>query len=173
MKSKMAALAGSQIQSPPLDSPPFFPFSFAPARPLLGLLRPERLTTRRPAPQQGGRPLRWRRAAPYAKYPPPPPLRPPGGKGKRVGFKPLPPPAQTPSSFLPGMLLCCCSSRRAPARPEFHPQESRCTRRVQPGAFHRPPPPPRRHACPVAPHTPEAAFPQTGALTSQDRNSCQ
>ncbi|XP_068013806.1 uncharacterized protein [Melanerpes formicivorus] len=38
-------------------------------------------------------------SAPYAKYPPPPPLRPPGGKGKRVGFKPPPPPAQTPSSL--------------------------------------------------------------------------
>lgn len=37
--------------------------------------------------------------APYAKYLPPPPLRPPGGKGKRVGFKPPPPPAQTPSSL--------------------------------------------------------------------------
>lgn len=37
-------------------------------------------------------------SASYAKYPPPPPLRPPGGKGKRVGFKPPPPPAQTPSS---------------------------------------------------------------------------
>ncbi|XP_030357123.1 protein EARLY FLOWERING 5-like isoform X2 [Strigops habroptila] len=40
-------------------------------------------------------------SAPYAKYPPPPPLRPPGGKGKRVGFKPPPPPAQTPSSLCP------------------------------------------------------------------------
>lgn len=38
-------------------------------------------------------------SAPYAKYPPPPPLRPPGGKGKRVGFTPPPPPAQTPSSL--------------------------------------------------------------------------
>lgn len=50
-------------------------------------------------------------SAPYAKYPPPPPLRPPGGKGKRVGFTPPPPPAQTPSS------LSVRDSRSASPRP--------------------------------------------------------
>lgn len=53
-------------------------------------------------------------SAPYAKYPPPPPLRPPGGKGKRVGFKPPPPPAQTPSSL-------SVSASRAPHRRDRRP----------------------------------------------------
>ncbi|XP_071668983.1 uncharacterized protein [Patagioenas fasciata] len=64
-------------------------------------------------------------SAPYAKYPPPPPLRPPGGKGKRVGFTPPPPPAQTPSSL-------SVSASRARQRRSRRPCDPLDSRRLSP-----------------------------------------
>ncbi|XP_068264452.1 interferon regulatory factor 2-binding protein 2-like [Nyctibius grandis] len=94
-------------------------------------------------------------SAPYAKYPPPPPLRPPGGKGKRVGFKPPPPPAQTPSSLPVSVSRARHRRDRGPCDPPDSRLLSPRPDRLRPQAAHIPAP--RRRNTTPAPDRPSTS----------------
>ncbi|XP_071296239.1 uncharacterized protein [Agelaius tricolor] len=107
-------------------------------------------------------------SAPYAKYPPPPPLRPPGGKGKRVGFKPPPPPAQTPSS------VSLCVPRSSSPRPSpYTPWTADFAHRDRTSSdLSRPtlqPAAPARDCPADRPSTPQWSFPLSPGAVDQAR----